>query len=68
MSATEYTLRYFAEVQQLAAGIDPVKVDSMVEILRETRENSGRLFLYRGRWGRRPCKSRRQRFSQNCWH
>lgn len=45
MSATEYTLRYFAEVQQLAAGIDPVRVDSMVEILRETRENSGRLFL-----------------------
>ncbi len=45
MSATEYTLRYLKEVQELAAGIDPLRVDKMVEILRETRENEGRLFF-----------------------
>ena len=45
MSATEYTLRYLAEVQRIAAMIDPIQVDSIVEILRETRENSGRLFF-----------------------
>ncbi len=45
MSATEYTLRYLQEVQQLAAGIDPLRVDKMVEILRETREREGRVFF-----------------------
>ncbi len=45
MSATEYTLRYFKEVQELAAGIDPLKVDKMVEILAETRANEGRVFF-----------------------
>jgi D-sedoheptulose 7-phosphate isomerase len=45
LSATEYTLRYLQEVQQLAAGIDPLRVDKMVEILRETREREGRVFF-----------------------
>jgi D-sedoheptulose 7-phosphate isomerase len=45
LSATEYTLRYFKEVQELAAGIDPLKVDKMVEILAETRANEGRVFF-----------------------
>src|SRR5215467_4665075 len=45
MSATEYTLRYFSEVQKIAAGIDPIKVDSMVDLLIETREKGGRLFF-----------------------
>lgn len=45
MSATDYTLRYLKEVQQLAAGIDPLKVDQMVQILAETRENEGRVFF-----------------------
>jgi D-sedoheptulose 7-phosphate isomerase len=45
VSATEYTIRYLKEVQQLAAGIDPERVDQIVEILRETRENEGRLFF-----------------------
>jgi D-sedoheptulose 7-phosphate isomerase len=45
MSATEYTLRYFSEVQKIAAGIDPVKVDQMVDLLIATREKGGRLFF-----------------------
>jgi D-sedoheptulose 7-phosphate isomerase len=45
MSASEYTVRYLTEVQQLAAGINPAKVDEIVDILRETRENEGRLFF-----------------------
>jgi D-sedoheptulose 7-phosphate isomerase len=44
-SATEYTLRYFSEVQKIAAGIDPMKVDQMVDLLIETREKGGRLFF-----------------------
>lgn len=45
MSTSEYTQRYLAEVQQLAAGIDHARVDRMIEILRETRDNGGRLFF-----------------------
>jgi D-sedoheptulose 7-phosphate isomerase len=45
LSATEYTLRYFDEVQKIAAGIDPNKVDQMVNLLIETREKGGRLFF-----------------------
>jgi D-sedoheptulose 7-phosphate isomerase len=45
LTPTEYTLRYLKEVQQLAAGIDPLRVDRIVEILRETREQGGRLFF-----------------------
>jgi D-sedoheptulose 7-phosphate isomerase len=45
MGATDYTVRYLTEVQQIAAGVDPVRVDTIVEILRETRERSGRLFF-----------------------
>jgi D-sedoheptulose 7-phosphate isomerase len=33
------------EVQQIAAGIDPVRVDHMVELLAETRDKDGRLFF-----------------------
>lgn len=45
LSATEYTLRYFSEVQKIAAGIDPYKVDQMVDLLIDTREKGGRLFV-----------------------
>lgn len=45
LSATEYTQRYLREVQQIAAGIDSERVDRMVELLIETRENDGRLFF-----------------------
>lgn len=45
LSATEYTLRYFSEVQKIAASIDPFKVDQMVDLLIETREKGGRLFF-----------------------
>jgi D-sedoheptulose 7-phosphate isomerase len=45
LSSSEYTVRYLAEVQQLAAGIDPKRVDQIIEVLRETREKGGRLFF-----------------------
>ena len=45
MSATEYTLRYLGEVQKIAAGIDPEKVDRMVHLLRDVREKGGRIFF-----------------------
>jgi D-sedoheptulose 7-phosphate isomerase len=43
--ASEYTQRYFEEVQRIAAGIDPARVDRMVDLLIETREEGGRLFF-----------------------
>lgn len=43
--ATEYTTRYLQEVQTLAAGIDPLRVDKMVQLLVDTREKGGRLFF-----------------------
>src|ERR1700726_3842532 len=43
--ASEYTQRYFEEVQQIAARIDPARVDRMVDLLIETREKGGRLFF-----------------------
>ena len=45
MEATEYTRRYLQEVQQIAAGIDPLRVDKMVDLLIATREQKGRLFF-----------------------
>jgi len=38
LATSEYTQRYFQEVQQIAAGVDPARVDRMVELLAETRE------------------------------
>jgi D-sedoheptulose 7-phosphate isomerase len=43
--ASEYTQRYFDEVQRIAAAIDPARVDHMVNLLIETREKGGRLFF-----------------------
>jgi D-sedoheptulose 7-phosphate isomerase len=45
LAATEYTQRYLREVQQIAAGIDPICIDQMVELLVETRQKGGRLFF-----------------------
>jgi D-sedoheptulose 7-phosphate isomerase len=45
LEATEYTRRYLQEVQQIAAGIDPHRIDKMVDLLIETREKGGRLFF-----------------------
>jgi D-sedoheptulose 7-phosphate isomerase len=45
LSALDYTLRYLKEVQEVAARLDPVMIDKMVEILAETRENNGRVFF-----------------------
>ena len=42
---TEYTKKYLAEVQQIAAGIDEATVEKMIDILLEARENGGRLFF-----------------------
>jgi D-sedoheptulose 7-phosphate isomerase len=43
--ASEYTQRYFDEVQRIAVAIDPARVDRMVNVLIETREKGGRLFF-----------------------
>jgi D-sedoheptulose 7-phosphate isomerase len=42
---TDYTGRYLQEVAQIAALIDQTEVDAMVDILRETRDGTGRLFF-----------------------
>lgn len=45
LEATEYTQKYLDEVQQIAARIDPGRIDKMVDLLIETREKNGRLFF-----------------------
>ncbi|MGA2456130.1 MAG: SIS domain-containing protein [Terriglobales bacterium] len=45
LAATEYTQRYLQEVQRIAALIDPIRIDRMVELLTETRQHGGRLFF-----------------------
>jgi D-sedoheptulose 7-phosphate isomerase len=45
LSASEYTLRYLKEVQEVAGRLDPVTIDKMIEILVQTRENNGRVFF-----------------------
>jgi D-sedoheptulose 7-phosphate isomerase len=42
---TDYTGRYLSEVAQIAARIDQTAVEVIVEILRETRDGTGRLFF-----------------------
>jgi D-sedoheptulose 7-phosphate isomerase len=41
---TDYTRRYLAEVQQIAASLDTRKIDAIIDILLAAREN-GRLFF-----------------------
>jgi D-sedoheptulose 7-phosphate isomerase len=45
LSATEYTRRYLAEIEKIAAGIDPVRIDRIARLLREIRERGGRVFF-----------------------
>src|SRR5512137_790609 len=45
MSISEYTARYLAESAEIAARIDQTNIDRIVEILRELREQGGRLFF-----------------------
>src|SRR5262245_14083599 len=42
---SEYTELYYREVGEVAAGIDQGQVDKMIELLAETREKGGRLFI-----------------------
>jgi D-sedoheptulose 7-phosphate isomerase len=42
---SEYTSRYLREVCEVAAAIDRDAIDRIVEVLRATRERSGRLFF-----------------------
>ncbi|MGC2637232.1 MAG: sugar isomerase [Acidobacteriaceae bacterium] len=44
-SAAGYTRAYLAQVQVLAAMLDPAIIDRMVVLLRETREHRGRVFF-----------------------
>jgi D-sedoheptulose 7-phosphate isomerase len=41
----ELVARYFSEVAEISQRIDLKKIQLMVELLREVRENSGRLFI-----------------------
>src|SRR6266404_1270714 len=45
MSASNYTSKYLKEVAEVSSQIDGNQVDFVVEILRETRQNNGRLFF-----------------------
>jgi D-sedoheptulose 7-phosphate isomerase len=42
---TEYTQRYLLEAQQIAAAIDSKRMEQMIDILLEAREQGGRLFI-----------------------
>jgi D-sedoheptulose 7-phosphate isomerase len=42
---SEYTNRYLSEAQQIAASIDGECMEKMIDILLETRERAGRLFI-----------------------
>jgi D-sedoheptulose 7-phosphate isomerase len=45
LSASDYTAAYLAEVCNLAAHIDPVAIDRMIDLLLEIRAQSGRVFF-----------------------
>ncbi len=45
MSATDYTLRYLAEMREIAAAIDAERIDGIVRLLRLVRERGGRVFV-----------------------
>jgi D-sedoheptulose 7-phosphate isomerase len=42
---SQYTSKYLAEVAEIAARLDQKQIDEMIRILRETRENNGRVFF-----------------------
>ena len=45
MSISDYTRTYYAEVAEVARGIDQAEVEKMIEILVEARDRGGRLFI-----------------------
>jgi len=45
LSETEHTGRYLAEVQRIAASIDPGKIDRIVDLLLKVRDRGGRVFF-----------------------
>ena len=45
MSISDYTKAYYAEVAEVARGIDQAEVDRMVAVLAELRRKGGRLFI-----------------------
>jgi D-sedoheptulose 7-phosphate isomerase len=45
MAVTEYTAKYYAEVADVARGIDQAAVDGMIDILVDVRAKHGRLFI-----------------------
>jgi D-sedoheptulose 7-phosphate isomerase len=42
---SQYTSKYLAEVAEIAARLDQKQIDEMIRILRETRDNDGRVFF-----------------------
>ncbi len=45
MNATEYSVRFLAEIEKIAAQIDPAAIDRVVRLLRQVRERRGRVFF-----------------------
>jgi D-sedoheptulose 7-phosphate isomerase len=45
MSVSDYTSAYYAEVAEVARGIDQSQVDRMIELLVDARAKGGRLFI-----------------------
>lgn len=45
MSVSEYTAKYLREAAEIAARLDGARIDAIVELLRQTREEGGRLFF-----------------------
>jgi D-sedoheptulose 7-phosphate isomerase len=45
MSISDYTRTYYAEVAEVARGIDQAEVEKMIELLVEARDRGGRLFI-----------------------
>lgn len=45
LSASEYSARYLAGVERIAAGVDPAAIDRIVQLLCDVRERSGRVFF-----------------------
>jgi D-sedoheptulose 7-phosphate isomerase len=42
---TEYSARFLAGIEKIAAGIDPARIDRIVQLLLDVREKGGRVFF-----------------------
>jgi len=45
LSTSDYTANYLADIAKISSAIDPAKIDRIVGLFRQVRENGGRVFL-----------------------